>query len=215
MNKLFIYGCSHSMKFENFRINAFVDKPWGEILGEKLKYQPKIYAAPGASWDGISQSLLQTFGEWNKEKDIILVSPSILSRKNFLEIGFTVNGYEYFTKYLKDVRDLKRDRINSIHKTISNFKKLNYNILIWFWDLPKDIEIEFEVELKELLTVTIPPPIPYDSFELWNKDTPEFWLGYNTPYKKNGIKHNNDTHLNDNGHNFIADYFYSYLKERL
>lgn len=201
-NTLWIYGCSHSMRFNP----DVVTTSWPEIIASDIDFDLINRSSPGIGWNIIKDLIDEDFINWTKD-DLIIISPSYFSRLSVLEMKdpFLRPTPKLWFDDLKEYSELARMTEDRWHNTIINLTHVGYNVWTWTWD-------------RTIYTDTpnlIPPPQTEKkerSWEEWNKNTRQYW---SKPYPHEcgtGNWLDGDSHLSNAGHEFVAKHMQKYIK---
>lgn len=210
MKNLWIYGCSFSEPFglmpisdektvlENGYRNFLGVDYWGSHLSKKLGYNIISKGLSGIAWNYISFHIDMDTLQWDKD-DIIIISPSFLSRVNINEFeknnGTYLEDYVHLLKNLNDIVLYNETRWKNKIKTLQHF---GYNIFTWLVDeglSPKD-------DVKNLIKT---PEGSYN-FKDWMDLHKEYWI--DPTFDKYPL---GDWHFNPEGHLALAEIMYDYI----
>jgi hypothetical protein len=209
MNTIWIYGCSFSEPFGLLLNNnaIFADGSrnflgvdyWGSHLANKLNLNIVTKSLSGIGWNYINHHIDLDILKWSKD-DIIIISPSFLSRINIMEFekanGTIVEDYAHLIKPINDIIIYNETRWETKIKTLQNF---GYNIYTWL----VDCGVSDKTNIKNLIKT---PEGSYN-FKNWMDLHKEYWLDPTTNKYPMG-----DWHFNEKGHLALSEIFYNYIK---
>lgn len=210
MKNLWVYGCSFSEPFGLLPISdktTFLEDGlrdflgvdyWGTHLAKKLGYNCISKSLSAIGWNYISHHVDMDVLKWDKD-DIIIISPSFLSRININEFeknnGTSVNDYVHLLKNLDDILLYNEVRWKTKIKTLQYF---GFNVFTWLVDeglLPKD-------DVKNLIKT---PEGSYN-FKDWMDLHKEYWTDPTTKVYPLG-----DWHFNPEGHLALSNIMYEFI----
>ena len=208
MSKLFVYGCSFSMGFNDFQRKKYPIYSWPFLLSNHLKHPLVLRAWPGWGWNQINYQLDNDllgrkdaydgsnwfFEEKISKKDIIILSSSYLERIRFPQLQSDSDQLEVVARYGKEIDDMMTINLNSFKAKVNLLNEEGYITLGWVWNGFKELD---HSDCKYL----IPNPEGDYYFQPWMVKNVEYNL---IP---------GDTHFNDEGHKFIAEYFFNYIRD--
>lgn len=202
MNKLWIYGCSFSEPFgfeqtgPVFDVNGYrnIKVPyWGTHLAEKLNLTCITRSLAGVGWNYITFQIEQDVRSWSKD-DIIIISPSFLSRVNIMEFtnGSTRDELIGFYKSWDEIAKYNKTRWRN---TILNYQYLGYNVYTWLVE-----------HVDELPPKTIFASDNEANWYNWMTRHYEYWTSLPGIVYPDG-----DWHFNARGHVAVADRMYEVI----
>lgn len=215
MNKLFVYGCSFSVGFNDFQRPINPKYSWPYLLSNKLKHPLALRAWPGYGWNQINYMIdndllghqvnydaddlgregIKFISDKLSQKDIIIISPSYFDRIRFKELkNIEDTQIEVVARYGKELLEMVTMQMNSFKAKVNLLNEAGYRTLGWTWFGYDDFD---NSDCKYL----IPAPDGTNYFQTW--------------MEKN-VKYNlipGDTHFNEAGHEFIADYFFNFIRD--
>jgi hypothetical protein len=211
MNNLWIYGCSFSEPFgltpplygcpilEDGSRDFYNIDYWGTYLAKKLDYNCISKGLSGIGWNYISHRIDLDILEWDKS-DIIIISPSFLSRINIMEfeknIGTNIEDYVHLIKHIDDIVMYNELRWKTKIKTLQYF---GYNVFTWL--------IDNGLTSNDDVTNLIRTPEGSTNFKDWMNLHKDYWTDSTTNKYPDG-----DWHFNDKGHLALSKIFYNYIK---
>lgn len=201
-NKLWVYGCSYSQRFNP----EMVDISWPEIVSDKLNLELNNRAEAGWGWNFIKDRIDEDFIQWSKN-DLIIISPSLFSRISVVEMKDPFASpidCPWITE-LKNFNELHEISENRWKNTILNLLHCGYNVWTWPWNKTKYLGI-----IPQLIPNPQTSQIE-DSWDDWNQNTKQYWCK-TYPHLINGVWIKHDTHFNNDGHKFIAEYMLKFIK---
>jgi hypothetical protein len=209
MNHLWVYGCSFSEPFgltppsygskilEDGSRDFFGIDYWGTHLSKKLNLKLITKSLSGIGWNYINHQIDLDILKWDKN-DIIIISPSFLSRINvmeFIENGTNTQDYIHLLKNIDEITLYNEIRWKTKIKTLQSF---GYNIFTWLVNetlLPND-------DIKNLIKT----PNGSINFKDWMNLHKEYWIDPTTNNYPMG-----DWHFNKMGHISISEIMYEYI----
>jgi hypothetical protein len=214
MKTLWVYGCSFSEPFGLGQYNAGnsiledgtrdfgnVDY-WGTHLSKKLGMKHISKSLSGIGWNYISHQVDMDILKWDKQ-DIIIISPSFLSRINIMEFelnnGTSVSDYVHLIKNYDEIIEYNEIRWKTKVKTLQNF---GYNVFTWLVD-------DGRLSKKEI-TNLIKTPEGFINFKNWMDLHKEYWMDPTTQKYPEG-----DWHFNAEGHLALSEIMYEFIKKRI
>lgn len=210
MNTLWVYGCSFSEPFgltypstsnwileDGTRNFGDVDY-WGTHLSRKLGMKHICKSLSGIGWNYISHRIELDMLKWDLN-DVIIISPSFLSRINVMEFkkdnGTAVHEFVHLIKTPDEIVEYNEIRWMTKIKILQHF---GYNVFTWL----VDDGILSKNEVKNLITT----PEGFINFKNWMDLHKEYWIDPTTNKYPLG-----DWHFNTEGHIAVAEIMYDYI----
>lgn len=224
--KLFVYGCSFSQNFNDYKHIPKLDKGWPDHLAELFDYELVNRAEAGKGIHEANLRIDKDIFEHNiLPDDLIIISPSFFQRTVLPEIEYgkverdfksitNDNGQiDFMAKYgINEDIIYNQNRI-MFYTKLKLLYKAGYRAYGWIWDTI----FNKEVHPNHL----IPTPDGHYSWDRWQQEDKNInWrIGKIPPGSEydNGtiIEHEiDDTHFSAEGHKLLANYFYNYLTTR-
>jgi hypothetical protein len=209
MRTLWIYGCSFSEPFgllptlsslyldEEGTRNLSGTDYWGTHLAKKLNLTCVTKSLSGIGWNYISHQIDLDVLKWKKD-DIIIISPSFLSRINIMEFkenGTIVEDYIYL---LKDVDELIRYNELRWKTKVKTLQHFGYNVFTWL--------VDNGIAAKEGVENLITTPEGYTNFKDWMDLHLEYWTDPTRNVYPEG-----DWHFNKAGHYALSEVMYEFI----
>ena len=214
MSKLFVYGCSFSMGFNDFQRKKDPIYSWPFLLSNYLKHPLVLRSWAGYGWNQIKtfidNDLLgyttnhehpkkgpEFYPEKLSTKDILIISPSYFDRIRFPELNYDEDTQVHVVaKYGQSIDKMARIQFVSFKAKINLLNKAGFRTLGWPW-------LGYGEGMNDYsdCPFIIPTPDGGYSFQKWMEKNPQYNL---IP---------GDTHFNEAGHEFIAEYFFNYIRD--
>ena len=215
MNTLWVYGCSFSEPFgllppsdrtllleDGSRDFLNVDY-WGSYVAKKLNYNCISKGLSGIGWNYINHRIDLDILKWNKN-DIIIISPSFLSRINIMEFekanGTIVEDYAHLIKPINDIIIYNEIRWKTKIKTLQYF---GYNVFTWL--------VDYGTNSNDDVKNLIKTPEGSINFKDWMDLHKEYWINPTT--HANHPKGN--WHFNPDGHIALSEIMYEYISSHI
>lgn len=208
MRKLYVYGCSFSEPFgllpkdlpgttilPDGTRNFFGTDYWGTHLAKKLKMECVSKGLGGIGWNYISHQIDMDILKWTKD-DLIIISPSFISRVNIMEFE---NGStrEELIKYYKNWGDIIEYNDLRWRTKIKTLQQFGFNVFTWAVN-----ELSNSNEIKNLITA----PGELTNWKDWMDLHYEYWTSLPKVVFPDG-----DWHFNPAGHIAVADRMYEVI----
>jgi len=208
MRKLWVYGCSFSEPFgllptelpsdtilPDGTRNFFGTEYWGTHLAKKLKIDCVSKGLGGMGWNYISHHIDLDILKWDKD-DLIIISPSFISRVNIMEFenGSTREELIRYYKNCSDIIEYNDVRWRTKIKTLQHF---GFNVYTWAVN-----EVSNATEIKNLITA--PGDLP--NWKDWMDLHYEYWTSLPKVVFPDG-----DWHFNPTGHIAVANRMYEII----
>lgn len=204
MSKLWVYGCSFSEPFQiETEDHVFDDAGyrilkadyWGTHLAKKLNLECHTKSLSGIGWNYIVHQIDLDTLKWSTD-DIIIISPSFITRVNIMEYDSNVDTTELI-RYYKSCADIityNELRWSTKIKTLQHF---GYNVFTWRVD---------EVLNPHDVTNLITAPGDLVNWKDWMDLHKEYWQDPTTNKYIDG-----DWHFNPQGHLAVANRMYEVI----
>lgn len=202
MRKLWVYGCSFSEPFgllpkelpsnsilSDGTRNFFGTEYWGTHLAKKLGIECVSKGLGGIGWNYISHQVDLDILKWSTD-DLIIISPSFISRVNIMEFedGSTRPELIKYYKNWSDISAYNDVRWRTKIKTLQNF---GFNVFTWAVN-----EVPNSSEIKNLITA----PGDLVNWKDWMDLHYEYWTSLPKVVYPDG-----DWHFNPAGHVAVAN----------
>jgi hypothetical protein len=213
MKNLWIYGCSFS---EPFGLTPISKPPiinedgsrdflgtdyWGSHLAKKMNLNLITKSLSGIGWNYITHHIDLDILKWHKD-DIIIISPSFLSRFSIMEFnenGARVEDYVHLLRDINQIVDYNEIRWKT---KIITLQKLGFNVYTW---LVNDCVSPIS-DIKNLIKT----PENLTNFKDWMDLHKEFWIDPTTNKYPMG-----DWHFNERGHVAVSEIMYDFISKNL
>ena len=197
MAKLWVYGCSFSEpfgleqggpEFNSDGSRKLKADFWGTHLAAKLNLDCITRSLAGIGWNYITHQIEQDVCKWRRE-DVIVISPSFLTRVNIMEFtnGDTREELISFYKPWDNIVEYNKTRWSN---TIKNYQHFGFRVFTWLVD---DVQID---TVPNIITA----PDGSVNWKHWMDKHYEFWTSLPGVVYPAG-----DWHFNPDGHRAVAD----------
>lgn len=208
MRKLWVYGCSFSEPFgllpselpgntvlPDGNRNFFGTEYWGTHLAKKLEVECISKGLSGIGCNYILHQVDLDILKWDKD-DLIIISPSFISRVNIMEFedGST---REELIKYYKNWNDIIEYNDLRWRTKIKTLQYFGFNVFTWAVN-----EVSNSAEIKNLITA----PGDLSNWKDWMDLHKEYWQDPTTNKYPQG-----DWHFNTAGHIAVANRMYEVI----
>ena len=221
--KLFVYGCSFSENFNDYKHIPKLDKGWPDHLAELFNYELVNRAEAGKGIHEINLRIDKDIFENNiQPDDLMIISPSYFQRTVLPEIEYDKPGSNIqrdfksitndngqialIAKYGIDENIIYDQNRIMFYSKLRLLNKAGYRAYGWIWDNIFNREIHEEH--------LIPTPDGYYNWDKWQREDKNInWrIGKIPPGSQydNGTvveEEIDDTHFSAEGHRLLANYF--------
>lgn len=204
MSKMWVYGCSFSEPFQIETGGHVFDEAgyrilkadyWGTHLANKLNLKCCTKSLSGIGWNYIVHQIDLDTLKWSTD-DIIIISPSFITRVNIMEYDNEVDTSELI-RYYKSCADIMAYNELRWRTKIKTLQHFGYNVFTWRVD-----EVLNPDEVKNLITA----PGDLVNWKDWMDLHKEYWQDPTTNKYPDG-----DWHFNPQGHLAVANRMYEVI----